>query len=528
MKYFGFILPLFLFFACAIVKTPTGGPIDRNPPQPISISPPNFTTNFTEEKIIIQFDEYVDLKNVRTEVQIVPPFNVEPKIFVKGKRLIIELKDSQKENTTYSIFFGNAIADITEGNILQDFQYVFSTADYIDSLSVSGQVVDAYSLDPQKDIRVLLYPAGCDTCFFKTRPISFGTTNEKGMFSLKYLKAGEYSLYALEDQNNNFRYDPGEKVGFVKNDFELIHDTSDLKVLIFKEHDTVVGINELKYLENNKLLCVSRIGLSDFNFYEFDGHKKKAVEFYQVNRERDSIQFWVSDQGTKKIIIEIGDYFVDTLSPFIGRNLKNPAALDIRIQNDLSALYEGVFLVLNDPLIMMDTQKFHLFEDTLLINNVNLISDRQKSLFYKIDYDFKLGSTYNFVFLDSALQSFSGLFNDSLAVPLKIPDEKELGSIKIKIDNAKNTCPVLIALLNSRGTIERENTIEEGQTVEFSYYNLRPGNYRIRFIKDENQNQRWDAGRLEIRKKSEEVYYYDKEINLKPNWEISDLLFIIP
>ncbi len=145
---------IILFYSCANQATPTGGPKDSEAPQIIESIPENRSTHFAEKEITIKFDEYAKLNNV-SQILVSPPFKEKPEFKFKKKSLFISINDTLKDSTTYTINFGEAIIDITEGNPLRNFQYVFSTGGYVDSMEISGTVVRASDLEPQEDILVM-------------------------------------------------------------------------------------------------------------------------------------------------------------------------------------------------------------------------------------------------------------------------------------------------------------------------------------------------------------------------------------
>ena len=165
-KVFLLFTALSLFFGCANMKSPGGGPKDIYPPIVEESDPPNYSTYFNSKKITLTFDEFVTVSDVVKEVFISPPLQSSPEIKTKGKSVIISFDEILLDSTTYSIFFGKAIKDLTEGNPLENYNYVFSTGAKIDSLSIVGEVMDAFELKPREDVLVMLYEDDNDTIPF--------------------------------------------------------------------------------------------------------------------------------------------------------------------------------------------------------------------------------------------------------------------------------------------------------------------------------------------------------------------------
>ncbi len=129
-----------LFYACAHVVSPTGGPRDEDPPEVVRSSPPNYSANFDDDQIRIFFNEFVALHNIRQQLLVSPPMETMPEVRIRGRSIVMDIEEDMRPNTTYNFFFGDAIRDITEGNAIPNFQFVVSTGDHVDSLALGGQV----------------------------------------------------------------------------------------------------------------------------------------------------------------------------------------------------------------------------------------------------------------------------------------------------------------------------------------------------------------------------------------------------
>ncbi len=205
-----------LLYACANVVAPTGGPRDEDPPQVVRSIPPNYSPNFQDDQIRIFFNEFVELRNIRQQLLVSPPLEGFPDIRIRGRSIRIHLDETLREQTTYNFFFGDAIRDITEGNAIPNFQFVFSTGDYVDSLSVRGQVINAYTLQPEDGVYVMMYDNIFDSVPYLERPVYLAKTDREGMWTISNMRGGEYLLFALRDNNANFLYDlPDEKIAFL-------------------------------------------------------------------------------------------------------------------------------------------------------------------------------------------------------------------------------------------------------------------------------------------------------------------------
>jgi len=228
--YIYIIAGLFIAPGCAKVGSPTGGPKDITPPKIVESKPGNYSTNFSSKRIEITFDEFVQLKNIYNELIISPPLKERPENKLKGKSLVVDLNNELKENTTYTLNFGNAIADNNEGNVLANFEFVISTGDYVDSLSVTGKLVNAFNLKPEKDpVFIMLHENLKDSAPYFEIPSYIGKTNKDGAFAINNIKADTFRIFALKDANLNLLFDANEKIAFVDSSFvispELIETT---------------------------------------------------------------------------------------------------------------------------------------------------------------------------------------------------------------------------------------------------------------------------------------------------------------
>jgi hypothetical protein len=210
---------LFLLFqGCAKVGNPTGGPKDVQPPKYLEGIPENRSLNFTGDKIDITFDEYIQLKDENSEVLISPPMKEKPVIRVREKSLRVTFNNELRPQTTYTLNFGKSLSDLNESNLLPDFEFVFSTGSIIDSLSVTGKVVDAFNHKPESKERmvVMLYENLSDSAPLVEIPRYYGRANKDGLYSVNNIHPDTFRIIALQDENNNLHYDQGiEAIGFL-------------------------------------------------------------------------------------------------------------------------------------------------------------------------------------------------------------------------------------------------------------------------------------------------------------------------
>ncbi|MDU1904843.1 MAG: Ig-like domain-containing protein [Dysgonomonas sp.] len=205
-----------IVISCASIASPSGGDYDFDPPVVLKSTPAPNALNVKGRKIEIVFDELVQIEKPMEKVIVTPPQKNFPVIRAQNNKVIVELKDSLKEKTTYTIDFTDAIVDNNEKNPLENFALSFSTGDVIDSLAISGKVLTANNLEPVSGMYVGIHSDMSDTAFTKTPFLRISRTNELGKFSIKGVAPGEYKLYALDDVNRDYKYDnPSEAIAFL-------------------------------------------------------------------------------------------------------------------------------------------------------------------------------------------------------------------------------------------------------------------------------------------------------------------------
>ena len=193
--------------ACASIGAPDGGPYDEDPPVLLKATPVLNATGVSVAKVTLEFDENVTLQNAFENVVVSPPQFEMPVIKYSGKKVTVELLDTLKPNTTYSVDFGSAIVDNNEGNPYENFAYVFSTGENVDTLAVSGTVLNALDLEPIKGLVVGLHSCLDDSAFTRLPFERVSRTDSRGRFTIKGIAPGKYRVYALSEANKNYLFD---------------------------------------------------------------------------------------------------------------------------------------------------------------------------------------------------------------------------------------------------------------------------------------------------------------------------------
>ena len=340
LKFPLFISLLVLLFGCAQIVTPTGGDKDEAPPVILSEEPPNHTTGFTADQLIISFDEYIQLNSPSEQIVISPPMLRMPDYQLRKKSLVVSFKEELKLNTTYTINFGEAIKDNNEGNILKNYTYVFSTGPVLDSMAVKGKLSDALTGAAIEDVLIMLYKADVDSLPLDTIPDYFTRTEEDGSFEIEHVSDQPYRIFALKDQNSNYRFDiPDEEIGFLDSlilptveSSSLAHDSVPIDstnavsvkmngaeslfydLQLFVEEDTVQFLKRAASEHYGKMVFVYNRPVKRFSA-EIDGvsfKKQWALKEYGIGR--DTIILWTTDvvPDTMLVLSKVDGSSVDT------------------------------------------------------------------------------------------------------------------------------------------------------------------------------------------------------------------------
>lgn len=299
MKYkFGILYAaaVLLMAGCASMGSPDGGPYDEEAPIFVSSTPVAYATNVTGKKIVLEFDENIKLENPFEKVVVSPPQIEMPEIKYSGKRITIELFDSLKPNTTYSVDFNDAVVDNNEGNPLENFAFVFSTGESVDTLAVSGTVLNAQDLEPIKGIMVGVHKAGNDSAFYNMPFERVSRTDSRGRFTIKGLAPGRYRVYALNDANQNYRFDQkSEKIAFLDAVVEPFATPAVRPDTIWRDSVTIDTI---------KMVAYTRFQPDDLVLRAFDEEFCSQYLMKSQRKEHNSFTLFFADSNVELPVIE--------------------------------------------------------------------------------------------------------------------------------------------------------------------------------------------------------------------------------
>lgn len=522
------VLTMFIF-GCASMKTPEGGPKDTTPPKVLKMEPKNLTTNFSAKKIIIDFDEYIKLQNESKEFSVSPELEVPAQLKAKLKRLEISLPDSLEKNTTYTLNFGKAIVDINEGNVLKNFTYVFSTGPTLDSLSISGNVRNAITLDPVLDATVLVFPLERDSLFGKKKASIFTSTDSSGNFKLNNLKKDKYKIYAIKETNGDRIYQQeSDLLAFVKEPISLNKDVDSIKMLLFKEKAKNFRVIDRKINSDGSISLSFNQQLRKPEITVTEPSNIDAGKKLQLTKNNDSAKIWLGDLSFDSVKIAIKDQgkLLETVRLTRSKRdsyTRNIAATD-NLQGGKLKPSTPLKLTFNLPIEKIDINKIMLLEDSIPRNGFMLKKDTADLLGYIIDYPWKKQEKY---ILDIKADAITGIFNSKNKEIIKTfsladPSDYSTLSLTIKVpDTGKN---YIVEVVDEKKNVVYAESVTKNKVITLS--NFRTGIYFARIVYDTNKNGKWDTGSLEAGLQPEKIWYEPKELSIRANWKREEIITI--
>jgi uncharacterized protein (DUF2141 family) len=522
-KYIPFLLLIF-FMSCAKRGSITGGLKDTIAPTLKSSYPENYSIKFTGNKIKLTFDENVKLKDLNKQLIVSPPMKNELLVLptTPTKLLTITINDTLTPNTTYSLNFGQSIADNNEGNPYNQFKYVFSTGDYIDSLALGGRVKDSHEKEVASFVSIMLYEANekfNDSTIYKENPRYItNTLDSLRTFRLENLKAGNYFLVAMKDNNKNNKFNPkSDLIGFNKQIVTIPNDTV-FELELFKE---TLPFKALKpsQASGNRLI----VG--------YEGNAKSKGELPKLTlknndetiptiitkmEKKDSLQVWYKPLKVDSLSMHIEkDKYVKDYT-FKIKKQKNDT-LSIKALQAGSLNFRDRFTLESSlPLVNFDKTKMTLIDkDSVAVPFTTAYDEFTQQLY--IDFKIDEAQKYNFKMLPGAVGDFLEKTNDTLSFKTTTRNFTDYGNIILSLKNV-NRFPVIIELTNEKGDIVKASAYTESKTeIEFNL--LEPSIYTIRAIYDDNKNKEWDTGSYLEKKQAEEVIYRSEERDVHANFD---------
>lgn len=547
---------MMLVWGCAKQGYPSGGPKDEDPPVVVYTEPANGTVWFDRQTFIIKFDEYVTLKDATNNVLVSPTMKESPDFSVKGKQVIVKIKDTLKPNTTYLFQFKDAIADYHEGNLLGDYDYVFATGGWIDSCCIKGRVVDALTLAARAErVTLLAYrepiaDSLSEAPAVKATPTYVRRADKEGSFCFNHIATGRYRLIAIEDGNQNFRLDEGEAVGFLSESVEAVvavsrgndRDTcldsipvvpDSMPVVLIRMYEPgpqTQRVRSADRVDAGLVRIVTQLPLLHPSITLADG-----VARLSLNQQRDTLQVWVANPtaDSLRLILVDSSGLNDTLR--IGKKKTSKlggatGAVKPLFGNKLPYWEPARLAFVNpmktrEPVDTLWNVITGLTADSVIIDSVGLRIDSiglQAEVLFGNEWRFRPGVPYHFTLHAGSLEDIYGVKNEVLDFTITVTDQKDYGLFRLSLLMADSVPATyyLLQLVDEANRVVSQQVADSSQTIVFPHLNA--GTLRLRAVIDANRNDRWDEGNYRAGLQPESVLYYEKTLTIRPNWELEE------
>ena len=339
---------MMMIAGCARMGQPDGGWYDDKPPQIIATTPSDNGTGVNDKKVVIYFDEYIKVEDATNNVVVSPPQLEMPEIKGAGKKIVVELKDSLKDNTTYTIDFSDAITDNNEGNPLGNYTFTFSTGAAVDTMEVSGTILDSSNLEPVKGIMVGLYADLEDSAFYTKPLLRVARTDSRGRFIIRGVAKGKYRAYALQDMDGDYKYSQkGEMIAFSDRIIEPTCGPDTRQDTIWRDSlriDTIIRRGYTHFYPDDVVLRAFTMPLTDRYMIKNQRQEPERLEFFfsygsdslpkmkglnfdadsafivDANPKKDTITYWLRDTALinrDSLEIEYSYHITDTLGQLV-------------------------------------------------------------------------------------------------------------------------------------------------------------------------------------------------------------------
>ncbi len=518
---------IFFLLSCAQIVPLTGGDKDVDAPKEVESLPKNGSVNFTEKEITIEFDEFIQLQNLQTQLIVSPLMKEKPDVTVKGKKLVIKLPDSLLTNTTYSLNFGEAIVDITENNPIPNYKYVFSTGSYLDSLSYSGTVANSIDLKPKEKFFVLLYDQFEDSIPYKGLPRYVAITDKEGKFTISNIANGQYKVFAINDINSNYLFDlPNEEIAFLDETIDLNRNVEGVLLYTFEEDNAQQFLVKSKNDVYSKISVILNEPTSELAIKPVEVEFEGLWNLIEKNKTGDTINVWLTQKlDIDNLKLEISDNaeVIDTASITLIKDKKfeeTKLSLSTNISKTFD-LNQSVIITTGRPTKTFDLKNIKLLQDSVevvyTISNLDSVNRK-----FVLNYSFKESTSYQLFIPSNTFTDYFELSNDTLISAFTTKSKSDYGTIALTV--SPNFSDNYIVQLYKNQQLVKEVFQSGEKKILFEY--LQPGNYELKMIIDNDNNQKWTTGLYIENRQPEKVIYYEKPIVLKANWD-NDINWII-
>lgn len=513
---------LALLAGCANPVPPDGGintRKDTQAPVVLEQEPAFASTNVESKRIKIDFDEYVVLQDVFNQVLVSPPISERPDLSLRKKSLIVKLPDDLRENTTYTINFGESIKDYREGNVLQNLSFVFSTGPELDSGMISGFVKEGQSGAPPEKAIVALYLADTFEAVTSKKPYYFAFTKKDGSYSIPFIAAGNYYLFAFTDENFNYFYDlPGnEKIAFQKETISIDDNQVEAEDLLLFEEMAEPQLLEAEFRQP---------GLISFTFNQpistllINSDRFQEGDFVKVSAAKDTFYYWSmnADTGYANFVLTMNKSYTDSTRVRFKRQPGN--RLDIANELGVDSLSksgeQSVVLRFNAPIDRVDEEQIVLIDDLGEAMAFELIQPDRNS----VELSWAKGlKAYELELPAGALASVYGQINKEQRLVLLDPKGKLKGDLLINFEGMPAAVNPILELVNANGKVISRKVLYAGSGRNIRIEDVPEAVYSIRIFNDADVNGIWSTGNLLDQSQPEEYIYRKGNVSVKGAWE---------
>lgn len=504
---------LVLFYSCANQVAPKGGPVDEQPPTLVKAIPANTTTLFDATTVTLVFDEFITLTYPDPTFSITPTIPQEQfAINVKKNQVILHLPDTLLPNTTYQINFGNALKDLNEGNVFQNFSYVFATGATLDSLNLSFQVKDAFTLQPLKGITVGLYPyMSTDSSLTNNKPPYYLQSNDEEKTRFSYLPKDSFIVIAFRDNNNDAIYQPTKEAGgFIKRAIAPAKTPNTETLYLSPPTPRTFTIATQQQKAGHFILTTSQ----PLNTAK-DIHCTGLAECQIIKATPDSfsLYYWPLTIDSFFLSTQLDSAkYNDTLYP-----RKYPPFDSIFTMQTASFSIENngytIHFSSEYPFRHIDTQAITLLIDSMPTSTHRWILSEGK-LHAEIPV-IPFGDTITYQIPPKAITNWIKQTNRPASGQLIVPPADHFGSWTLMLDSTiTSQYPTHIYAQTPSGEIW---SCLDCRQWHKKY--VPPGNYKIWIVIDKNDNGQWDAGGWYQRTLPEPVIRMENTLTIRSNWE---------
>ncbi|MBD9160387.1 MAG: hypothetical protein EGP67_03575 [Bacteroidales bacterium] len=580
LYYIFIIIAAAVMYSCANIGNPSGGPIDKTPPIFMRSNPTPNAVNVKDRKIEIFFDEIVTLKDPSTKIIVSPAQTEMPRMSALGRKVTVELVDSLLPNTTYTIDFSNSIQDNNEGNAIDNFAFAFSTGSVIDSMRVSGYVLDSRTLEPMQSVVVGLQSNLADSAFHKEKLQRVALTNDRGQFTIRNVSPGSYHIFALKDLDRDYKFgNPTEDIAFldsiivpsigsreaadtVYNDLNEIDTIMRATRPAYFPNDILLSMfnedRKSQYLANNLRVDSTRISLTfdaasdTLPSLNIVGRNDVPDQWYTLERSQtnDTLTYWIRPPhlvSADTLMVATTYLRTDTASNLSWgtdtlkftfqrqkakkkkKNEETDSLEQIRfmelhpLANGTQEVYAPLLLQTGTPIERYSREAFHL--QRKLQNDTTFYPTEIKSIALR---DSTLSRRDLMLKVDWEPGAAYTLAVDSLAMtdiyglqtkPLKVDfNVRKMEEYGNIVFNIPEVRDsAIVELLDGTDKVVLHTPVKNHRA---ELLNLLPGKYYARLFIDRNGNGKYDTGNYDMHLQPEETVYYPGAINLKKNWDV--------